>query len=88
MEINLPTGSHTYMWIYLGLTAAIIILSFFGNYFFTKFCITAAQKLHNSMLNALLKTKMGFFDTTPQGRILNRLSKDTDAIDSSVMKFA
>lgn len=76
------------MWIYLGITIVIAILAYLGNYFFTKFCLTAAEKLHNGMLNALLKTKMGFFDTTPQGRILNRLSKDTDAIDTNIMRYA
>lgn len=43
--------------------------------------ITAARKLHNIMLQAVIKAPMSFFDTTPLGRLLNRFGKDIDQLD-------
>lgn len=34
------------------------------------------------MLRSVLHQPMSFFDTNPTGRILNRFSRDMDAIDS------
>ena len=43
-----------------------------------------AKKLHNKMLENVLKSPMSFFDTTPQGRILNRFGKDVDVLDTTM----
>nr|CAG8528506.1 14943_t:CDS:10 [Entrophospora candida] len=46
------------------------------------FCtIRAARKLHEDMLNSVVRSPTSFFDTTPLGRILNRFSKDQYTID-------
>ncbi|GBC03741.1 hypothetical protein RclHR1_00530016 [Rhizophagus clarus] len=46
------------------------------------FCaIRAARNLHHQMLQAVIRSPMSFFDTTPLGRILNRFSKDIYTID-------
>jgi ABC-type multidrug transport system fused ATPase/permease subunit len=42
----------------------------------------AGQKLHWIILIGVLHAPMSFFDTTPIGRIINRFSKDIDAVDS------
>lgn len=44
----------------------------------------ATSKLHRSLLLGVLRSPMCFFDTTPLGRIINRFSKDVDAIDIQV----
>uniref|UniRef100_A0A914YXI9 ABC transmembrane type-1 domain-containing protein n=1 Tax=Panagrolaimus superbus TaxID=310955 RepID=A0A914YXI9_9BILA len=44
----------------------------------------ASQKLHDNLLFSLLRSPMTFFDTTPLGRILNRLSKDIEKVDNDV----
>ncbi|XP_046682933.1 multidrug resistance-associated protein 1-like isoform X2 [Homalodisca vitripennis] len=44
--------------------------------------VLGAGHLHESMLSNILRCPMSFFDTTPMGRIVNRLSKDIDVVDN------
>ena len=37
--------------------------------------IYASRKLHDGMLENILRSPMAFFETTPLGRVLNRFSK-------------
>ena len=46
--------------------------------------IFASQKLHNAMMDSIMRSPMSFFDTTPLGRILNRFSKDVYTIDETI----
>ena len=46
--------------------------------------LRSSEKLHNSMLAAILKTSVRFFDTNPAGRVLNRFSKDMSNIDELI----
>ena len=46
--------------------------------------IRGAVRLHDNMLANVLRSSMTFFDTTPQGRILNRFSKDIDVLDATM----
>ncbi|XP_046682849.1 multidrug resistance-associated protein 1-like isoform X3 [Homalodisca vitripennis] len=48
--------------------------------------VLGAQHLHESMLSNILHCPMSFFDTTPIGRIVNRLSKDIDVVDNMLPK--
>ncbi|CAG8542862.1 23943_t:CDS:10 [Dentiscutata erythropus] len=43
--------------------------------------LSISRKLHNDLLIRILYTTIGFFDTTPIGRIMNRFSKDMELID-------
>eukprot|EP01002_Notosolenus_urceolatus_P004501 NODE_218_length_2460_cov_12.452509_g169_i0.p1 GENE.NODE_218_length_2460_cov_12.452509_g169_i0~~NODE_218_length_2460_cov_12.452509_g169_i0.p1 ORF type:complete len:769 (+),score=229.86 NODE_218_length_2460_cov_12.452509_g169_i0:233-2308(+) len=44
----------------------------------------AAWRLHNLMLANVLRAPMSFFDSVPQGRIMNRFSSDLDQLDAGV----
>ncbi|KAF9432051.1 hypothetical protein BGZ76_011324 [Entomortierella beljakovae] len=50
-----------------------------------KAAVTAAQHLHDQLLNNLLRQPMSFFDVTPVGRIINRFSSDVDAVDETII---
>lgn len=47
-------------------------------------CLSAAKKIHNSMLNNVFAAPMSFFDTTPLGRLVNRFTKDIDTADFGI----
>lgn len=44
-------------------------------------CLIASRILHDSMLKTIMHAKMSFFNVTPIGRTLNRVTKDVDIID-------
>ncbi|KND00120.1 uncharacterized protein SPPG_04462 [Spizellomyces punctatus DAOM BR117] len=56
------------------MTVSVNAILFYGNY-------KVAKKIHRAAFKRLLQAPMGFFDSQPVGRILNRFSKDVDAID-------
>ena len=46
--------------------------------------IVAGKRIHQRLVANLSKASLRFFDSTPRGRILNRLSADMYAIDDSL----
>ncbi|KAJ1562057.1 hypothetical protein HK405_000253, partial [Cladochytrium tenue] len=46
--------------------------------------IRAGRKMHAGMLKRVLWAPLRFFETTPMGRIVNRFSKDLQAVDTRV----
>jgi len=47
-------------------------------------CARASKALHESVLFHVLRSPMSFFDTTPNGRIVNRFSADVNTIDQTI----
>ncbi|CAN7974829.1 unnamed protein product, partial [Ixodes persulcatus] len=43
-----------------------------------------SRTIHAQMLRCVVSSPVSFFDTTPRGRIMNRLSADLDSIDSKL----
>lgn len=43
--------------------------------------ISASRKLHRQLLAKVVHLPMSFFDSQPTGRLLNRFTKDTEAVD-------
>ncbi|NP_001161802.1 multidrug resistance protein 1 [Oncorhynchus mykiss] len=46
--------------------------------------IIASRHLHLDLLNNVLRSPMAFFEVTPSGNLLNRFSKEVDAIDCMI----
>lgn len=74
--------------VYLGVYGAFGVgqglTAVFGSLFLYLATLNGAQRLHNLVLGNVLKSPMSFFDTTPQGRILNRFGKDVDVLDTTM----
>ncbi|XP_015764594.1 PREDICTED: multidrug resistance-associated protein 1-like, partial [Acropora digitifera] len=66
----------------LGLSQAVFLL--FGSISMAIGSRIASRKLHHKMLVNIMHSPMSFFETTPQGRIMNRFSKDISGIDDVV----
>ena len=56
----------------------------FADFIFIEMLIRSAKALHSSMLYSILRSKMSFFEQTPVGRIINRFSKDIEAVESII----
>jgi ATP-binding cassette, subfamily C (CFTR/MRP), member 1 len=83
--------SHVYMWTYFLLGLVSLVLQAGKAVVVVLGSITAAKRLHASLLDTVLGLPMSFFDSQPTGRLLNRFTKDTEAVDvqlsSSVNSF-
>jgi ABC-type multidrug transport system fused ATPase/permease subunit len=83
---NQLTGANDHVGKYIGIYFAIGIgsslLTVLQTLILWIFCsIEASRKLHERMANAIFRSPMSFFDTTPAGRILNRFSSDIYRVD-------
>lgn len=46
--------------------------------------IMASRHLHADLLHSVMHSPMSFFEVTPSGNLLNRFSKEIDAIDCMI----
>lgn len=84
--ISTITDGNIYMYSYVGVSTLTLILNFFSLYCFVELALKASKKLHANMTRAIIRTKLSFFDITPNGTIVNRFTKDTESIDVALMK--
>ncbi len=64
----------------VGLTILVSISTQLSTFFAWLLGIKAARKMHRKMLHRVLNAPVLYFDTNPIGRIVQRFSKDTNAI--------
>jgi len=72
------------LYMFVGVTLFSVAISMCSSFSFFWLAVNSSKNLHHKMLQALLKTTMYFFDSTPLGRILNRFSKDTYFLDEEL----
>lgn len=86
------SGSEVNAWYYLGVYALIGLVytatSFVREAVVFYGSLRASKKLHEQLLHHLMRAKFSFFDSTPLGRIINRFSKDIEAVDQEVASVA
>ncbi|WPU63138.1 ABC transporter transmembrane domain-containing protein [Peredibacter starrii] len=73
---------------YLGVYALIglftISVCAFQHFYWSKKAIHAAKSLHGKALDGVLGAHVRYFDANPSGRILNRFSRDLDAVEKDL----
>ena len=73
-----------YLGIYGAFGVAQAMASFFRNLFFFWICANGSISIHKSLFDAVIHTKLRFFDVTPTGSIINRFSGDLHMLDSQI----
>lgn len=79
---TMPSSTRLIVYVCLGGSQAII--NFLSGAIFCMGGVASARRLFSLALKSVIKSPIIFFDTTPLGRILNRFSKDQDAVDASL----
>ena len=68
-------------YVYGGLVSGAFVLTIVRSILFFQASITCSKNLHDSMVVAILRSPVLFFDSNRIGRILNRFSKDICSMD-------
>jgi ATP-binding cassette subfamily C (CFTR/MRP) protein 1 len=79
-----PQSQMFYVYVYMGLNVAYAVALYIRAITTYKGGLRASRSLFQSLLARILRAPTSFFDTTPTGRIVNRLSKDVYTVDESI----
>ncbi|PAV81687.1 hypothetical protein WR25_04720 [Diploscapter pachys] len=83
-EGQLAIHTMQYMHVYIALGILAIIFTMLAYISCTFASVRASVRLHKPLVSSLLRAPMSFFDKTPSGRILSRLTADLDTVDYSL----
>eukprot|EP01018_Ginkgo_biloba_P039300 Gb_35586 [translate_table: standard] len=78
------TSSLVLILVYMGLAFGSTLFVFMRALLVATFGLKASQKLFNNMLRCIFRAPMSFFDSTPAGRILSRVSIDQSVVDLDI----
>lgn len=63
------------------LIAVALVSSFLGKLLSNKIFLSISSRLHNKVVDSVLRTDLRFFEENTSGRIVNRFSKDVKTLD-------
>lgn len=66
------------------IVVAFMLFTFFRSIVIYSIGLLAARKMHDKMVEKLIRARVLFFDSNPVGRMLTRFSKDTSVLDTSI----
>ena len=84
----LPVGQSSslfYVEVYIGASILACVLAYWRTRHTAMGGARAAKNLFGGLLDALLRSPVTFFETTPLGRIVNRVSYDVQAMDYTLV---
>ena len=77
-----------YLGIYLLIGAAYVLICFAREIILFFGSLHASWIIHERLLEGVMHAKFKFFDSTPLGQLMNRFSKDIEAVDQEVAPVA
>lgn len=83
-EVN--SGYYLGVYALLGLVFMLITLLREGILFGGS--LTASRRIHTQLMERVARARFRFFDSTPLGQIMNRFSKDIEAVDQEIAPVA
>ncbi|RPB16599.1 hypothetical protein P167DRAFT_500063 [Morchella conica CCBAS932] len=78
VDVNLWLG------LYAGVLMGTVLFETFTYIVWFAFRWIASRRIHEKVVKSVLYSPIRFFDTTPLGRIINRMSNDVKSVDSSL----
>ncbi|KAF1791747.1 P-loop containing nucleoside triphosphate hydrolase [Phytophthora cactorum] len=79
-----PDSQMYYVYVYMLINLAFAVVLFIRVMLLYVGSLHASRLLFNKLLNQILRAPTSFFDTTPLGRIVNRMSKDIYTLDEAI----
>ncbi|PSS10701.1 hypothetical protein M430DRAFT_145791 [Amorphotheca resinae ATCC 22711] len=77
-----------YLTIYALIGVSCMLVALFRDFWLFFGSLTASWKLHKRLMESVTRAKFKFFDATPLGQLMNRFSKDLEAVDQEVAPVA
>ncbi|XP_028090867.1 ABC transporter C family member 12-like isoform X4 [Camellia sinensis] len=77
-------GPGFFILIYALMSFGQVIVTLTNSFWLITSSLNAARKLHDTMLQSVLRAPMVFFHTNPIGRLINRFARDVGDIDRNV----
>jgi ABC-type multidrug transport system fused ATPase/permease subunit len=77
-----------YLGVYAILGVIFMVITFLREGFLFGGSLAASRRVHERLIQSITHAKFRFFDQTPLGQLMNRFSKDIEAIDQEVAPVA
>ena len=77
-----------YLTVYAAIGTACMLVAFFRDLWLFFGSLTASWTIHQRLMQSVTRAKFKFFDVTPLGQLMNRFSKDLEAVDQEVAPIA
>jgi ABC-type multidrug transport system fused ATPase/permease subunit len=77
-----------YLFVYALIGIACMLVALFRDFWLFFGSLTASWTIHQRLMESVSRAKFKFFDVTPLGQLMNRFSKDLEAVDQEVAPIA
>jgi ABC-type multidrug transport system fused ATPase/permease subunit len=77
-----------YLRVYAAIGIGYMFIALFRDLWLFYGSLTASWAIHQRLMNSVTRAKFKFFDVTPLGQLMNRFSKDLEAVDQEVAAVA